>query len=197
MSNGRVHVPARAIFAAVALFLALASQAATVRAEGDAPSPLRSIITPGETAPPFTLKDLDGKNIAYKPASGKPSLIVFWSVFCPLCTELTPMTNAIASRNRKTLNVIGVNLDGKRFTNAVRVFTKEKGIPFPVGLDEIRNDLFIASDPYGVEKTPTAILVDGSGKVYKAYVAEKMRELVTNFDREFAGLKVKGAARKK
>ncbi len=182
-----------------AVFLILASLAMSleVRAENDVPSPLRSIVTPGEAAPAFTLKDLDGKNIVFQPASGKPSLLVFWSVFCPLCKELTPMTAAIATRNRKSLNVIGVNLDGKRFTNAVRIFLKEYGMSFPVGLDEIRNDLFIASDPYGVEKTPTAVLVDGSGKVYRVYVAERMRELVKNFDSEIAGLKVKRAAPKK
>ena len=29
-------------------------------------------------------------------------------------------------------------------------------------LDEIRDDAFLASDPYGVSKTPTAVLVDGA-----------------------------------
>jgi peroxiredoxin len=166
-------------------------------AEGDSPSPLRSIIVAGEKAPGFTLKDLDGKNVTFKPGSGKPTLLVFWSVFCPLCKELTPSTSAIASRNRKTLNVVGVNLDGPRFKNAVRSFLKDNGMTFPVGLDDIRNDLFIASDPYGVEKTPTAVLVDGSGVVYRVYVADRMKELIRNFDGETAGLKKKSPARKK
>jgi thiol-disulfide isomerase/thioredoxin len=166
-------------------------------AEKDAPSPLRSIVTPGEAAPGFTLPDLDGKPVVFKPASGKPTLLIFWSVFCPLCKELTPATSEIAVRNRKTLNVIGVNLDGKRFSNSVRLFLKEYKMTFPVGLDEIRNDLFIASDPYGVEKTPTAVLVDGNGKVYRAYVAEKMRDLIRNFGAETAGLKAKGGAPRK
>ncbi len=187
----------KAVIASVVLFSLVAPPAAPVMAEKDVPSPLRSIVTPGELAPGFTLKDLDGKNVTFKPASGKPSLLIFWSVFCPLCKELTPMTSSIASRHRKWLNVIGVNLDGKRFTNAVRAFLKENGMSFPVGLDDIRNDLFIASDPYGVEKTPTAVLVDGSGKIYRVYVAERMRELVKNFDRETEGLKPKGADRKK
>ena len=166
-------------------------------AESEVPSPLRSIITPGETAPGFTLKDLDGKSVTFRPASGKPTLLIFWSVFCPLCKDLTPSTSAIAANNRKWLNVIGVNLDGKRFTNAVRTFLKEYGMAFPVGLDDIRNDLFIASDPYGVEKTPTAVLVGGNGKVYRVYVAEKMRELIRNFEGETTGLKMKSARSKK
>ncbi|HEY3490723.1 MAG TPA: TlpA disulfide reductase family protein [Candidatus Deferrimicrobiaceae bacterium] len=167
------------------------------RAEKDVPSPLRSIVTIGEAAPGFTLKDVNGRNVTFRPGSGKPTLLVFWSVFCPLCKELTPATSAIATRSRKSLDVIGVNLDGKRFTNAVKSFLKDNGMKFPVGLDDIRNDLFIASDPYGVEKTPTAVLVEGSGKVYRVYVADKMRDLIKNFDAETAGLKTKGAKGKK
>lgn len=189
---------ARRIAGAVAAFavLLLPVVPAPSLAAGESPSPLRSIVTPGEKAPGFTLKDLDGKNVTFRPGSGKPTLLVFWSVFCPLCKELTPPTSAIAVRNKKHLEVIGVNLDGKRFKNSVRSFLNEYKMSFPVGLDDIRNDLFIASDPYGVEKTPTAVLVDGSGKVHKAYVAEQMRDLLDHFDREIAGLK-KGASRKK
>ena len=148
----------------VAAFLPIA------RAEVDPHSPLRSIITAGEKAPGFTLKDLDGNNVTFKPGTGKPTLLVFWSVFCPLCKEVTPATTAIANRSRKSLDVIGVNLDGPRFKNAVRSFLKDNGMTFPVALDDIKNDLFIASDPYGVEKTPPAVLVDGSGLVYSTFV---------------------------
>jgi thiol-disulfide isomerase/thioredoxin len=186
--SGRRAVPA--LLALLFLLAGWGAGAAELKA-------LRSIIQPGEEAPGFSLKDIDGGSVAFKPASGKPSLIVFWSVFCPLCRELTPTINAIAKKHRKDVATIGINLDGKRFTNAVRQFLKENAFAFPVGLDDIRNDFFIASDPYGVEKTPTAVLVDGNGNVYKTFVAEEMRDLVKNFDREFAGLKMKGVARKK
>lgn len=187
----------KAAVSTAALLVLAAASCPAAKAEGDSPSPLRSIITPGEKAPGFTLKDLDGKNVTFKPAAGKPTLLVFWSVFCPLCKELTPATSAIATRSRKSLDVIGVNLDGHRFKNAVRSFLKEFDMTFPVGLDDIKNDLFIASDPYGVEKTPTAVLVDGSGVVYRVYVADRMKQLIKDFDGETAGLKKKGPARKK
>jgi peroxiredoxin len=187
----------KAAVSTAALFILASAFCPSSRAEGDSPSPLRSIINAGEKAPGFTLKDLDGKNVSFRPGSGKPALLVFWSVFCPLCKELTPATSALATRSRKSLDVIGVNLDGHRFKNAVRSFLKENGMNFPVGLDDIKNDLFIASDPYGVEKTPTAVLVDGSGIVYRVYVADRMKELIRNFDGETAGLKKKGPPRKK
>jgi thiol-disulfide isomerase/thioredoxin len=143
---------------------------------------LRPLVGPGEPAPPFTLEDLDGKTAAFRAGNGKPSLIVFWTVFCPLCRELTPAVNEIARRHRATIRFASINLDGKRFTNAVHSFVKENGITYPVLLDSLRGDFFIASDPYGVEKTPTAVLVDASGKVHSAYAAERMKEMVRKFD---------------
>lgn len=150
---------------------------------------LRSLVRAGEQAPPFTLRDLDGKAVSFHPGDGKPALIVFWSAFCPMCRELTPSVNAIAKSHGKSVRVIGVNLDGKRFSNAVASFIKEFGVPYPVVLDEIRNDLFVASDPYGVEKTPTAVLVDGKGIVRGSYAADSMRPFVSSFGRIFSDLK--------
>jgi peroxiredoxin len=150
---------------------------------------LRSLVLPGEDAPPFTLKNLDGKSVGFKPAGGKASLIVFWSAFCPLCRELTPAINDIALRHSATIRLVSINLDGKRFTNAVNAFIKENRMRYPVLLDTIRDDFFIASDPYGVEKAPTAVLVDAKGKVYSAYPGERMREMVKEFDEIVVTLK--------
>jgi len=164
------------------LFLMVAASTTTGTAFGADMTALRSLVGPGEPAPPFTLKALDGKTVAFRPGNGKPSLIVFWSAFCPLCRELTPAVNEIARRHRATIRFASINLDGKRFTNAIHSFVKENGITYPVLLDSLRGDFFIASDPYGVEKTPTAVLVDASGKVHSTYAAERMKEVVGKFD---------------
>jgi peroxiredoxin len=149
---------------------------------------LRTLVQPGESVPGFSLKDVDGKAVTYRPGRGKAALIVFWSVFCPMCREMMPSIDRFAARQSKNVRVVGVNLDGKRFTNAVRAWMKETSPRFPVGLDEIRDDFFIASDPYGVEKTPTAVLVDQAGKVHGAWAAEALREFERNADAIVAGL---------
>lgn len=175
---------------AAALFLlavVMAWTAGDVR--GGETTGLRKLVQPGEKAPAFALDDLDRRTVSVKPGDGKPFLIVFFSVFCPLCRELAPSVREIASRGDGAIRVIGVNLDGRRFTNAVRSFVDEYGFRFPVLLDEIRDDMFLASDPYGVDKTPTAVLVDGRGSVRGSYAADRMRDLVRNFDRIGAGLK--------
>jgi len=156
---------------------------------------LRTLVHPGEKAPGFSLKDVDGKTVTFRPGGGKAALLVFSSVFCPMCREMMPGIDRFATRHGKTIRVVGVNLDGKRFSNAVRAWMKETSPRYPVGLDEISNDFFVASDPYGVEKTPTAVLVDGNGLVHGAWAAEALRDFERNGDAIVATLIKTPAAR--
>ena len=174
--------------AAVLVLLAAAAAPTAGDVGGGETTPLRKLVQPGEKAPAFTLEDIDGRTVSVKPGDGKASLIVFFSAFCPLCRELAPSVREIASRCGGTIRVIGVNLDGRRFAGAVRSFVIEYGFRFPVLLDAIRNDMFLASDPYGVDKAPTAVLIDGRGSVRGSYTADKMWDLVRDFDRIAAGL---------
>ncbi|GAB4230534.1 MAG: hypothetical protein OHK0028_05010 [Deltaproteobacteria bacterium] len=174
----------------VPALLLLAAVAWMTSAEGG--QQLRPLLRPGEKAPGFTLRDVDGKRVVFRPGNGKPALVVFWSVFCPMCREVLPGIDRFAVRHGETVRVVAVNLDGKRFTNAIRAWIKEASPGFPVGLDELRDDFFVASDPYGVEKTPTLVLVDGTGIVRGAWAAEGAREFEKNADRLVEGLR-KGA----
>ena len=183
----------RAVASVLLFMLFIAGESAVAAAEMQK---LRTLVHPGEKAPGFSLKDVDGNTVAYRPGHGGPALVVFWSVFCPMCRELMPAIDRFATRHGETVRVVGVNLDGKRFSNAVRVWLKETSPRYPVGLDEIRDDFFIASDPYGVEKTPTAVLVDGTGLVHGAWAAEAMREFERDTDAIVADLRKRPAARK-
>ncbi|MFA6146688.1 MAG: TlpA disulfide reductase family protein [bacterium] len=181
------------VLSLVLLFLFVIASASPVAAA--AGQKLRTLVHPGEKAPGFSLKDVDGKEVAFRPGRGKAALILFWSVFCPMCKEMMPVIDRFAARHGKTVRVIGVNLDGKRFSNAVRAWMKDSHPRFPVGLDEIRDDFFISSDPYGVEKTPTAVLVDGTGLVRGAWAAEALRVFERNADAIVADLQKRPAAR--
>lgn len=180
---------------ALLVFFAAAAPAASAESDPDFTA-LRPLVAPGETAPSFSLKTLDGKTVNFQPGRGKPSLVVFWSAFCPLCREMTPSINDIVARYGSAMRIASINLDGNRFANAVRSFVKENGIRYPVLLDSLRGDFFIASDRYGVEKTPTAVLVDASGKVHSAYAADRMKDLVSKADEILIRLNQPGSVKK-
>lgn len=172
----------RAVFVLLALAGFLAALAPFPLLAGEENPALRSLVHEGEPAPSFTLDRLEGGAFPYVPGGGTPSLLLFWSAFCPLCRELTPELVALSNRHRESLRFVSVNLDGHRFRSAIRSFIEDFAVPYPVLLDEIRNDLFVASDAYGVSKTPTVILVDGDGIVRGAYAAEQVPLFLREFD---------------
>jgi thiol-disulfide isomerase/thioredoxin len=186
-----VSIPARAarVFLVGLLSFAALLPGASVQAE---PSGLRSLLRPGEKAPSFTLSDIDGKRYSFSPVGGKPSLILFWSAFCPLCRELVPSLTSRVRGYGPSIRFVNVNLDGKRFSNAVRSFARDYVVGGPILLDDVRGDLFVASDPYGIEKTPTAVLVDAAGTVHAAYAPSELQDMIGKFERIADGLK-KGA----
>gem|GEM_PF-1927450 len=151
-------------------------------------SGLRPLARPGDRALGFALKDLSGRTVAFRPGGGRPALLVFWSAFCPLCRELVPVLDNLAQRHAGKISLYTVNLDGPRFSNAVASFVRETRLKGPVLLDDLRNDLFIASDPYGIQKTPTAVLVDGAGTVRGVFPADEARRLASGFERFVAEL---------
>lgn len=157
---------------------------------------LRPLIKIGEKAVGFTLKDLDGKTHSYKPGDGKPTLLFFFVAACPLCRELTPTMSAVHDKSSAEVRVLGVNLDGNRFKNAVKRFILDNKISFPVALDDMKGDFFVASDPYGVDRTPTAVLVDGKGVVAGVWVADQIRDLVKNADKILSDVKKVAPAKK-
>jgi len=172
----------RSGFLLLALTGYLAALAPSPSMAGEEGPALRTLVREGEPAPSFTLDRLEGGAFPYVPGGGTPSLLLFWSAFCPLCRELTPELVALSNRHRESVRFVSVNLDGHRFRSAIRSFVEDFAVPYPVLLDEIRNDLFIASDAYGISKTPTAILVDGDGIVRGAYAAEQVPLLLQEFD---------------
>jgi thiol-disulfide isomerase/thioredoxin len=170
--------------AVLALLLSGALPSRSMAGEGE----LRPLLSAGEKAPGFSLRDVDGNEVLFRPGDGKPALVVFWSVFCPTCRELMPGIDGFAARHGATVRVVGVNLDGSRFAGAVRDYLRETALRFPVGLDALRGDFFIASDPYGVEKTPTVVLLGRDGTVRGAWAAGKIREFLSESDSIVAAL---------
>jgi peroxiredoxin len=85
-------------------------------------------------APPFLLKDLDGKEQALDDYKGRVILIHFWATWCVPCKDELPTLRALWERLKdRGFAVVAIAADSKK---AVLPFTKEHGLRFPVLIDQ-------------------------------------------------------------
>jgi cytochrome c biogenesis protein CcmG, thiol:disulfide interchange protein DsbE len=119
--------------------------------------------TPGDTAPAFTLKSLDGTPVSLADFKGHPVLINFWGTWCPPCRDEIPMVvAAFGAHHGAGLVVLAVNgRDQETSTRAVRKFVAEFQMSFPVLLDEKGR----VRKLYGLRGLPTTVFVGADGVV--------------------------------
>jgi thiol-disulfide isomerase/thioredoxin len=115
---------------------------------------------PGTPAPPLVLGAYRGTPPPSL-ATGTPHLLFFWATWCAPCKAALPELLAYADATRTT--VVAITDEP---ADQLAPFFKSFDKPFPatVAIDELRK-AFLA---YGVNGTPTFVLVDGTGKVQHA-----------------------------
>jgi thiol-disulfide isomerase/thioredoxin len=90
---------------------------------------LKAPLRVGSDSLPFTLPDLDGKDVSLSQHLGQRAvLLVFWSLFCGPCREELPLLDQIAKKfEGQGLEVLAINLDGPRMDSAVRRYATSGG----------------------------------------------------------------------
>jgi cytochrome c biogenesis protein CcmG/thiol:disulfide interchange protein DsbE len=112
-------------------------------------------------APPFTLKSLEGNNIALSDFKGKPVLLTFWTTWCPTCREELPSLEKLSHRRGDQLAIVLIVIDGEREKRARRII-KENKITLPVAL-LLKEKLM---DSYGIQGwIPITIFIDAMGLI--------------------------------
>jgi len=125
----------------------------------------RAPLAPGAPAEPFLLTDPGGNPVIFSPGEpgSPPTLLVFWSMFCPPCQDEMPYLTSLGKRTG--IQVITVNLDGTRMARAVANYARLNRIEVPVALDEKIRGEFATAAAYGVTGTPGLFLIDATGVV--------------------------------
>ncbi len=117
--------------------------------------------SPGDTAPDFQMTKMDGLPISTSDLKGHPSVLVFWTAWCPACKEEAPNINRLAAEyEAKGVKVLGINIKESEERTASGI--EEFGIRYPVARDA---DAAVASR-YNVIGTPTIIFLDHEVKVH-------------------------------
>ena len=136
------------------------------------------MLEPGTVAPDFSIKDTGGAPFDFREEKGKkPTLLVFWSIFCEPCRFEMPTIQKLHEKYRDSLQVVSVALDGEPLRNSIVGFVKQEGYTFRVLVDELDDkEMFKVADPYGVAGTPTIFIVDKGGKIALAKVGRFKEE---------------------
>ena len=89
------------------------------------------------SAPEFSLPALDGSTVHLSDFKGKVVLIDFWSTTCDPClAEMPHLVDLYNANKDKGLVVLAVSLDGPETRAQVSTIVHDKGMVFPVLLDE-------------------------------------------------------------
>lgn len=131
--------------------------------------------TVGSLVPDFNLPLLDGSSQRLSELRGKAVLINFWATWCPPCKEEMPLIQRYASRYKDQLIVLGV--DSQENPDIVRNFIKDRGITFPILLDQSGR----ISDLYFTKNFPTSFFVDADGVLRGQHMGQLSEDLLVQF----------------
>ncbi len=127
-----------------------------------------SLLAVGAVAPAFGLGDVTGAHFSHgEEGSGKPLLLLFFSVFCDPCrAELSVLQKIQEKYWDSRLEVAAISLDGAALKKTVAGFAKQERYAFRILLDEgSGRKLFRVADSYRVTEMPTVYVVDGRGRI--------------------------------
>jgi len=127
-----------------------------------APVAVPTGISVGETAPEFTLKDLDGKSVSLSDYRGEVVIIDFWASWCAPCRSSMPGLKELQKAYQdQGVVMIGVSLD--RTEGDAANYLKDNGYDNVIGLWESISASQKVARLYGVSGIPHTLVLDRYG----------------------------------
>ncbi|RDI94584.1 TlpA family protein disulfide reductase [Meiothermus sp. QL-1] len=123
--------------------------------------------TPGQVAPEFRLRDLEGKVYTLASFKGKPVVITFWASWCPVCRAEFPKLHALAQEYRVPFVVISRE---PRDTEAVvREYMRSYPRFLPLVALPGGDSPVAVANRYRVLGQPWTFVLDKEGRVVNLY----------------------------
>lgn len=118
------------------------------------------------SAPQFSLKDLQGKDVKLADLRGKAVLVNFWATWCPPCkTEIPYFVEVQKQFGDQGLAVVGITMDEDLQPAEIQAFAEKLGINYTLlmGNDGV-------ADQFGVISYPTSFYLGRDGRIMEKVV---------------------------
>ena len=139
----------------------------------------------GQTAPDFTLINLQGEEVTLSELQGKKVVLNFWATWCPPCkAEMPHMQDYYEQYALKdNVEIIGVNLTYSNETvKRVQQFVESYKLTFPIVLEHTKE----VSKQYEILTIPSTFMIDTEGKIQHQILGpldtSALRDYVTSID---------------
>ncbi len=120
----------------------------------------RPLLEPGALAPLPPLRQLSGEATSLADLrGGKPLVVAFMKVSCPVCQMTFPMLDRLAAGGQ--VDFVGVGQDP---AGALNSFCSRFGVRFPLLMDPAE-DGYPASNAFGISHVPSLFLVEPAGGI--------------------------------
>jgi thiol-disulfide isomerase/thioredoxin len=129
----------------------------------------------------FTLKDMNGADVALASFKGKVILLNFWATWCGPCKAEIPSLVELQSEYGDDLVVLGFSVDDT--VEKMRPYAAEYKVNYPLLVGNGREDVQEAFGPlYGI---PVSVFIDRNGKIAKKHTGIASK---TQIEREIQAL---------
>jgi peroxiredoxin len=135
-------------------------------------------LEPGNPAPNFTQKDINGNIVTLEQFRGQHVMLVFWGSWCGPCRRSHPHLVELAKKYQKEMQLVGFasDKDKDKWKEAIE---KDKLDFIHCNLFDKLNDEDVGA-LYNLKVFPTKVLIDSEGKIMKTVIGagdEQKKEL--------------------
>jgi len=144
----------------------------------------QGVAEPGQKAPAFTLKDLDGRKVQLSDFSGKVVLLEFWATWCPPCRASIPDLVELDKKYKdQDFVLLAISVDeGVNVSDRLARFASDYGITYTVLVsDELTTSL------YDVRGIPVMFLLDREHVISRKFTGFHP-DMVNELSKEINGL---------
>ncbi len=123
----------------------------------------------GATSPPFTLVDLEGRQVSLSDFRGKVVLLNFWATWCGPCRVEMPSMEALYKELRRDgFEILAVSVDAQG-SAVTRPFQEAMGLTFPI----LHDPDYEVGGAYGARTLPISYVIDRNGIIQHRVVGAR------------------------